>query len=228
MIGKSLGTLAAKVLVVAVTVGAVTGCLVAAGALSGSVQTGASVGASGVTGTVQADADEHASAQVAATATGEDADASPSASPKPKESASSATADEKSKDNAQGNDNGQGDENGQGHDNNKGAANNHATGDDVVNHGRCVSFAAQAADKLGLEGKAKGDFISAVARNEDAVSDTVPDGAKPDAACAAAILRAAKDAKTSSVTSASVTGTVGITNNGSSNVINQGHGRGGH
>ena len=214
MIGKSLGTLAAKILVVAVTAGVVTGGLVAAGAFSSSVQTGASVGASGVTGTVHADADEHISASVSATAKGEeekDSDASPTASP---QATSSAAAEAKDNDNAQGNEN-QGKADDKGH--------------DVVNHGRCVSFAAQAADKLHLTGEDRGDFISTVARNDDAVSDTIPDGAKPDAACRAAITKAANAAKSSSVTSASVTGTVGNQDiHGSLDIVNQGHGRGGH
>jgi hypothetical protein len=62
--------------------------------------------------------------------------------------------------------------------------------DSDTNHGHCVSFAAHAASILGLSGSAKGEFISAVARDDSAVSAKVAEGGKPDAVCLSALARA--------------------------------------
>jgi hypothetical protein len=59
-----------------------------------------------------------------------------------------------------------------------------------VNHGNCVSFAAHIASSLGFSDDARDQFISAVARDDTAVSAKVPDGGKPDAACQSAIDKA--------------------------------------
>lgn len=54
---------------------------------------------------------------------------------------------------------------------------------DGVNHGHCVSYWAHQAKEQGLEGKAKGEFVSSIAQNEEAVSAKVADGGTPDATC---------------------------------------------
>lgn len=56
-------------------------------------------------------------------------------------------------------------------------------GDDVVNHGRCVSYWVHQAKSEGLSGRAKGAFISSIAKNEDAVSKKVEEGGTPDGTC---------------------------------------------
>lgn len=54
-------------------------------------------------------------------------------------------------------------------------------GDDVVNHGHCVSYWAR--QSKGLTGRAKGEFISSIAKNEEAVSKKVEEGGEPDGTC---------------------------------------------
>ena len=64
-----------------------------------------------------------------------------------------------------------------------------------VNHGNCVSYAAGLVDSLGLSGRAKGEFMSDIAKDSKAVSAKVPDGGKADKACQTAIDAAKADAK---------------------------------
>jgi len=71
-------------------------------------------------------------------------------------------------------------------------ASDDAEGADVVNHGHCVSYAAHISQTLGLAHDQKGRFQSLVARDDTAVSAKVAPGGTPDAACQAAILKAAK------------------------------------
>ena len=52
-------------------------------------------------------------------------------------------------------------------------------GDDVVNHGHCVSYWARQSKEL--KGRARGEFISSIARNPEAVSNKVEEGGQPDA-----------------------------------------------
>ena len=59
-----------------------------------------------------------------------------------------------------------------------------------ANHGACVSYAASVADRLGMTGSLKGQFISALAEDASARSAKVSDGGEPDAACQAAIDKA--------------------------------------
>ena len=59
-----------------------------------------------------------------------------------------------------------------------------------ANHGACVSYAASVADRLGMTGSLKGQFISALAKDASARSAKVSDGGEPDAACQAAIDKA--------------------------------------
>lgn len=70
------------------------------------------------------------------------------------------------------------------------------------NHGHCVSFAAQNAQKMGLTGSQMGMFVSMVARDGSAVSAEVSGSAVPDSKCVTA-MTAAKAA----VMAAGVTGT---------------------
>ena len=56
-------------------------------------------------------------------------------------------------------------------------------GEDVVNHGHCVSYWVHQAKAEGLSGRAKGAFISSIAKNEEAVSKKVVDGEGPDETC---------------------------------------------
>lgn len=65
-----------------------------------------------------------------------------------------------------------------------------ATASASPNHGACVSFAASAAESLGMTGSLKGQFISAIAQDPTAVSARVSSDGKPDAACQAAIDKA--------------------------------------
>lgn len=60
----------------------------------------------------------------------------------------------------------------------------------AVNHGNCVSYAAQIASTLGLKGNQKGVFVSTVAQDSSAVSAKVAKGGTPDAACATALVAA--------------------------------------
>lgn len=55
-------------------------------------------------------------------------------------------------------------------------------GDDVVNHGRCVSYWARESRKQGLTGRARGQFISSIAQDETAVSKKVGEDG-PDPTC---------------------------------------------
>ncbi|MBW3589698.1 MAG: hypothetical protein KY429_09795 [Actinobacteria bacterium] len=54
-------------------------------------------------------------------------------------------------------------------------------GDDVVNHGHCVSYWAR--QSKGLTGRAKGEFISSIAKNPEAISKKVAEGGEPDGTC---------------------------------------------
>ena len=54
-------------------------------------------------------------------------------------------------------------------------------GEDVVNHGHCVSYWAR--QSKGLTGRARGEFISSIAQNEDAVSKKVAEVGEPDETC---------------------------------------------
>lgn len=55
--------------------------------------------------------------------------------------------------------------------------------DDGVNHGHCVSYWSHRAKDEGLKGRAKGAFVSSIARDKDAVSSKVEDGGEPDDTC---------------------------------------------
>lgn len=81
-----------------------------------------------------------------------------------------------------------------------------STASGVVNHGNCVSYAAQAAGTLGLTGSQHGAFVSMIARNSAAVSSPVAAGGVPGAACQAAITQAF-DALTNPTPTATVTST---------------------
>lgn len=56
-------------------------------------------------------------------------------------------------------------------------------GAETVNHGHCVSYWAHAAKAAGLKGKAKGEFISTVAQDEDATSVKLEGDATPTGDC---------------------------------------------
>lgn len=56
-------------------------------------------------------------------------------------------------------------------------------GEDVVNHGHCVSYWVHQAKAEGLSGRAKGAFVSSIAKNQDAVSKKVEEGGTPDGTC---------------------------------------------
>jgi hypothetical protein len=56
-------------------------------------------------------------------------------------------------------------------------------GEDVVNHGHCVSYWAHKSKEDGLKGRARGQFISSIAQDEEAVSKKVEDGSTPDSTC---------------------------------------------
>lgn len=87
-----------------------------------------------------------------------------------------------------------------------------------VNHGNCVSYAAAVADKLGMTGSLKGQFIAAVAQDTSAVSARVTGTATPDSACQVAITTAEAAATSpgksgTSHGAPSVTGTAGAGSN---------------
>jgi len=54
-------------------------------------------------------------------------------------------------------------------------------GEDVVNHGHCVSYWAR--QSKGLTGRERGEFISSIARIEEAVSEKVAEGEGPGEDC---------------------------------------------
>jgi hypothetical protein len=78
-----------------------------------------------------------------------------------------------------------------------------------MNHGNCVSWAAQMASSLGFTGSQHGAFVSTIARDRAALSAPVTAGGQPSSAClveiakAEAALRAASPTPTSTATSAS-------------------------
>jgi hypothetical protein len=55
-------------------------------------------------------------------------------------------------------------------------------GDDVANHGHCVSYWVHESKEEGLKGRAGGQFISSIAKVEEAVSMKVGEGDDPDSA----------------------------------------------
>lgn len=67
-----------------------------------------------------------------------------------------------------------------------------AEGHDVVNHGRCVSQAVQAAKDAGLHGKAKGAFVNSIASDESLVAPKDEPGDQCDFAEALAAAVAAQ------------------------------------
>ena len=54
---------------------------------------------------------------------------------------------------------------------------------DGINHGHCVSYWSHAAKDQGLEGRNKGEFVSSIAQNEEAVSAKVAEDGTPDSTC---------------------------------------------
>jgi len=56
-------------------------------------------------------------------------------------------------------------------------------GEDVINHGHCVSYWARQSKTEGLTGRAKGAFISSIAQDETAVSKKVEETGSPDETC---------------------------------------------
>jgi hypothetical protein len=81
-----------------------------------------------------------------------------------------------------------------------------------ANHGSCVSYAARQAGTLGLTGSERGDFVSTIAKDDDAISAKVDSGDKPDAACLAAIAKAQAAAIADGAKGNSVTGTANSDN----------------
>lgn len=55
--------------------------------------------------------------------------------------------------------------------------------EDVSNHGHCVSFWAHESKSQELSGRARGQFISSIAQNEEALSKKVEEGGTPDSTC---------------------------------------------
>jgi hypothetical protein len=76
----------------------------------------------------------------------------------------------------------------------------------AMNHGNCVSWAAQMASTLGFTGSQHGAFVSTIARDDAALSAPVTAGGQPSSAClveiakAEAALRAASPTPTSTAT----------------------------
>lgn len=64
-----------------------------------------------------------------------------------------------------------------------GQANDEAEEAAGPNHGHCVSYWNHQAKDAGLKGKARGEFVSAIAKDEAAVSNKVEDGGTPDSTC---------------------------------------------
>lgn len=56
-------------------------------------------------------------------------------------------------------------------------------GEDTVNHGHCVSYWAHKSKEDGLRGRDRGQFISSIAQNKEAVSKKVEEGGTPDGTC---------------------------------------------
>lgn len=64
-----------------------------------------------------------------------------------------------------------------------------------VNHGHCVSYWSHRAKEEDVKGKARGEFVSTIAKNEAAVTKKVAEGATPESTCDfAAALEQAKTA----------------------------------
>lgn len=63
------------------------------------------------------------------------------------------------------------------------AAEAQGEGSATENHGHCVSYWARAANDAGLNGRARGEFISTVAQDEDAVSAKLEGDAAPTGDC---------------------------------------------